>query len=924
MNKNQFYDSSHIEPKWQEKWEADGLYHADIDSTKPKHYALTMLPYPSGDLHIGHWYAMTPSDARARFMRMKGYNVMFPMGFDAFGLPAENAAVKRNIHPKKWTYSNIERERKQLRSMGAMYDWRREAVSADPKYYRWTQWFFSQLKKHNLAYRKLAPVDWCPKCNTTLAREQVWGEDRHCERCGTPVIKKNLEQWFFRTTQYAEELLDFSKMDWPDRVKTLQTNWIGRSIGARVIFRTEKGDSFEIFTTRPDTLWGATFMVLAPEHPLVEQITTKECKTVVYDYQQFTERLSDIQRESVDKEKTGVFTGGYAINPVNQSKIPIWIADYVLMSYGTGAIMAVPAHDERDFKFALKFNLPILPVIDRNDGVIKSFIPFNAIQQQITDKLEKNHIDYEKTQDGLNVTLSVDQVQTYINLVGVNLEPGQWVELVGSRWLYVLHDTTLTWDSLKSEKQILDILKNNHPERCRAETLMSMLWQCEFYRDVLYHDQYGSMINSNEFSGTPGDKAIQKVTEWLADNGFGGASINYRLRDWLISRQRYWGAPIPIIYCPEHGPVDVPDDQLPVLLPDDVEWLPTGESPLKLHPNWKNAPCPICGKPGIRETDTMDTFMCSSWYHLRYLSPHYDQGPFDPAEYDYWMPVDTYTGGIEHATMHLIYTRFFHKACRDMGITKGSEPMIQLRNQGIILGEDSEKMSKSRGNVIAPDELVSKYGADTVRAYLMFFARWDMGAPWNSNGIEGTARWLRRVWSLFMDDKPANQVKNPEAVRQLRRKVHQTLKTVTHDYETFEFNTIISALMELLNDLFVARDYGVAGTPEWNEAVELYLKMMAPATPHIAEEIWCSLGKPYSIHNQSWPVYDSKAAAEERITLVVQINGKVRDRIDVPVDVSEEEAKKLALNSPSIEKYLEGKPPRKIIIVPKKLINIVV
>ena len=684
------------------------------------------------------------------------------------------------------------------------------------------------------------------------------------------------------------------------------------------------GDPLEVFTTRPDTLWGATFMVLAPEHPLVEEITTKERLSEVQDYKQVTARLSDIQREAVDKEKTGVFTGGYAINPVNQAKIPIWIADYVLMSYGTGAIMAVPAHDERDFEFALKFNLMILPVIDRNDGVIKSFIPFNAINQQIFEKLEINHIGYEKEQDGLNLTLSVDQVQIYIKLIKAELKPGEWIELVGARWLFIFNDKTLTWDSIESEKKILSELKNTHPERCQTETLMAMLWQREFYRDVLYHDQYGSMINSNEFSGTPGDSAIQKVIDWLVETGVGEASINYRLRDWLISRQRYWGAPIPIVYCPEHGAVDVPDEQLPVLLPDDVEWLPTGESPLKLHPSWKNASCPICGKPGVRETDTMDTFMCSSWYHLRYLSPKYSQGAYDPAEYDYWMPVDTYTGGIEHATMHLIYTRFFHKACRDMGITKGPEPMIQLRNQGIILGEDSEKMSKSRGNVIAPDSLVGKYGADTIRAYLMFFARWDMGAPWNSNGIEGTARWLRRVWSLFLEEKSVKREGDSDAVRKLRRKVHQTLKTVTHDYETFEFNTIISALMELLNELYYARDRGVMGTHEWDEAVELYLKMMAPATPHIAEEIWHNLGKPYSIHNQPWPTFDSQAAAEEKITLVIQINGKVRDRIEVPVEVSEEQAKMLALNSPTIERYLEGKPPRKIIIVPKKLINIVI
>jgi leucyl-tRNA synthetase len=452
---------------------------------------------------------------------------------------------------------------------------------------------------------------------------------------------------------------------------------------------------------------------------------------------------------------------------------------------------------------------------------------------------------------------------------------------------------------------------------------MEMLWGVEFYRDALYHNAYGTMIHSGDFTGTPGDAAKQKVTRWLDERGFGKMAVNYRLRDWLISRQRYWGAPIPIIYCPEHGAVDVPDEQLPVLLPDDVEWLPTGESPLKLHPTWKHTACPVCGRAAVRETDTMDTFMCSSWYHLRYLSPHYDLYPFDPAEYDYWMPVDTYTGGIEHATMHLIYTRFFHKALRDMGINKGPEPMLQLRNQGIILGEDSEKMSKSRGNVVSPDELVSRYGADTVRAYLMFFARWDMGAPWNSGGIEGAARWVRRVWLLFTD-RAAGGSPSPQVLRALRRKVHQALRNITRDFENFEFNTIVSGLMELLNEMYKAREAGAAGSAEWEEAQDIYLRMMAPVSPHITEELWKRLGKPYSIHTQPWPTVDEAAAAEDQVTLVVQVNGKVRDRITVPVGIAEEEAKALALSSEAVKKFLDGGQPRKVILVPGKLVNIVV
>ena len=817
------YIPTQIEPKWQAKWEADGLYHSDIDPKRPKHYALTMLPYPSGDLHIGHWYAMTPADARARYMRMNGYNVLFPMGFDAFGLPAENAAIKRGVHPKVWTYKNIENMRKQMRSMGAMFDWRREAVSADPEYYRWTQWFFIQLYKHGLAYRKMSPVDFCPHDNTTLAREQVWGEDRHCERCGTPVIKKDLEQWFFRITQYADELLNYEGLDWPERVRTLQTNWIGRSEGASVIFKTEMGDSLEVFTTRPDTLWGATFMVLSPEHPLVGKLTTAEHRQAVEDYKKQAARQSDIEREATDKEKTGVFTGAYAVNPVNGVKIPIWTADYVLMTYGTGAIMAVPAHDERDFAFARKFGLQIIPVI---------------------------------------------QPEGVPDLDGETME----VAYVGA----------------------------------------------------------GHMINSAQFNGlavndekgrkNPG---ITAVIDWLAGQGIGKEAVTYKLRDWLISRQRYWGAPIPMIYCEKDGWNPVPDDELPVLLPDDVAWKPTGESPLKLHPTWKQAKCPVCGEPAVRETDTMDTFMCSSWYHLRYLSPWYNQGPFEESEYNYWMPVDTYTGGIEHATMHLMYTRFFHKALRDMQITEGSEPMIQLRNQGMVLGEDHEKMSKSRGNVTAPDDLVHRYGADAVRSYLIFFAKWDMGAPWNRTGIEGTYRWLKRVWALF-SEPIGNPSASPETLKVLQRKVHQTLKQVTHDFEQFEFNTIVSGLMELLNEMYKAKEAGAAGTREWSEAVDLYLRMLAPVCPHIAEELWELLGKPYSIHIQSWPKVDEAATHEDEITIPIQINGKLRDRLVFPADASEEEIKSAALASAIVRKYLEGRQPKKVIVVQKKLVSIVI
>ncbi len=846
---NDEYNHGKIEKKWQGKWDADELYRSVIDESKEKHYALTMLPYPSGDLHIGHWYAMTPSDSRARYKRMNGFNVLFPIGFDSFGLPAEGAAIKNNIHPKKWTYANIDRMRGQLRSMGAMFDWKREAISSDESYYKWTEWFFIQLYKNGLAYRKMSPVDWCPSCNTTLAREQVWGDDRHCERCNTPVIKKELDQWFFRTTNYADELLKFEDIDWPQTVKTLQTNWVGRSEGASVVFkvaapslglspeggemavenatevlppsgeRFRKGAEIEVFTTRPDTLWGATFMVLSPEHPLVDEISTEDKKEEIEAYKDEAARQSDIERESTTKEKTGVFTGAYAINPVNDEKIPIWIADYVLMSYGTGAIMAVPAHDQRDFEFARKFDLEVRVVVQPKDM---------------------------ETLDGATMEESV-------------------------------------------------------PAK-------------------------GMLVNSGQLTGTPANKSISAAIKFISEKGTGKKSINYKLRDWLISRQRYWGSPIPMVNCEKCGWNPVPEEQLPITLPEDVEWLPTGESPLKLHPTWKHTECPKCGGEAIRETDTMDTFMCSSWYPMRYLSPDYDDAPFDQKEYDYWMPVDTYTGGIEHATMHLLYVRFFHKALRDMGITKGNEPMTQLRNQGMVLGEDHDKMSKSKGNVVAPDALVEKYGADVVRAYLMFFSRWDMGGPWNSQGIEGTVRWMRRVWTIFTDtaaETNATPTCSAETKQNLRRKLHATLKSITYDFENVGFNTIISSLMELMNEMYKARREGAVGSEEWYETTKIYLLMLAPVAPHIAEELWERMGGEYSIHTQPWPKVDESAVVVDEVEMAVQVNGKVRDKITVAVDADDESVKATALASENVQKFLEGKTPRKVIVIKGRLVNIV-
>ncbi len=810
------YKPQEIEPKWQKVWMETGIYKAEEDPNKPKFYFLTMFPYPSGDLHIGHWYAMTPSDAAARYKRMQGYNVLFPIGFDAFGLPAENAAIKRGIHPKEWTYSNIRRMEGQLRSMGAMFDWSREIITCEPDYYKWNQWFFLKFFEKGLAYKKKAMVDFCPTCNTTLAREQVIEPERVCERCGTPVIKKEMEQWFFKITDYAEELLDFSKLDWPERVKVLQTNWIGRSEGVqfRMEVKDHPGKSFEVFTTRPDTVYGVTFAVLAPEHPLVDEITAPERREEVEAYKYKASRQSEIQRLSTEKVRDGVFIGAYAVNPMNGEPVPIFIADYVMMTYGTGAIMAVPAHDERDFDFARRYGLPIRVVIAPPD-----------------------------------------------------------------------------WDGGDLEKA---------------------------------YTGEGTMVNSGPFDGLSNKEGWQKIADYMEEHGIGRRAVQYRLRDWLISRQRYWGTPIPVVYCEKCGIVPVPEDQLPVKLPDDAEFKPTGESPLKYHEEFLHTTCPKCGGPAIRETDTMDTFVDSSWYQYAYVSPYYDEAPFDPEKGEYWLPVDQYTGGVEHATMHLLYTRFFTKAMRDLGLVDFDEPMVKLFNQGIILGPDGNRMSKSRGNVIAPDPLVQKYGADTVRAYLMFIGPWDRGGPWNPEGIEGVHRFLHRVWALVKEPGPGGKGSPSEKeLRELRRMTHKTIKRATNDIEAFKFNTMLAALMSFTNYLTKAKETAVYGTPEWDEAIRNLLLLMAPLTPHITEELWEAIGGEYSIHQQRWPTWDEELTKEETITLVVQVNGKVRDRIEVEAGIDEETAKKLALESPRIQKWISGKEIRKVIFAGGKLVNIV-
>jgi leucyl-tRNA synthetase len=823
------YDPITIEAKWQARWEKDRLYEAPDFDRQPKYYFLTMYPYPSGDLHIGHWYAMAPSDAAARFTRMQGFNVMFPIGFDAFGLPAENAAIQHGIHPYTWTMDNIARMRKQLRSMGAMWAWSREVVTCDPEYYKWNQWFFLRMHERGLAYRTLSPVDWCPKDNTSLAREQVIGEERVCERCGTPVIKKNLEQWFLKITAYADELLDFSTIDWPARVRTLQENWIGKSTGVEFTLRVKgvPDASFRVFTTRPDTVYGMTFAVLAPEHPLVDRLTTPDRRAAVEAYKFKAARASDIERLSTERERDGVFIGAYAINPMNEAPVPIFIADYVLLTYGTGAIQGVPAHDVRDFAFAKKYGLPI-PVVVAPPG----------------------------------------------------------------------------WDGRPLDQAYLD---------------------------------EGTMVNSGPFSGLSSPEGWQRIADYMEAHGIGERKAHYRLHDWLISRQRYWGTPIPIIYCPRCGIVPVPDRDLPVRLPEDAEFLPTGESPLKHHEGFRRVRCPQCGTDAERETDTMDTFVDSSWYMYRYVSPHEATRSFDPKIGKYWLPVDQYTGGVEHAILHLMYARFWTKVMRDLGLVPFAESLQRLFNQGIILGEDGEKMSKSRGNVVNPDEFVQSVGADTVRAYLMFIGPWDGGGPWNSRGIDGMYRFLVRVWNLVHETgggrrrdgasaprPPARQrgESSNSDHRELPHWTHKTIKKVTDDLRGFHFNTALAALMEFVNYLYGVKDEKVT-TPQWREALRALVLLLAPMTPHIAEELWEQMGESYSVHTQRWPTLDEALARAETTVLVLQVDGKVRDRIQIPMDLAAPQARELALRNEKVRKFIEGRQVADVVVVPGRLVNIV-
>ena len=803
-----------IDKKWQNIWEESGAFKFKEDENKKKLYVLEMFSYPSGSkLHAGHWFNYGPTDSWARMKKLQGYNVFQPMGFDAFGLPAENFAIKTGIHPMDSTLKNIKTMEEQLKAMGAMFNWDHEVVTCDPEYYKWTQWLFLQLYKNGLAYRKKAPVNWCPSCMTVLANEQV--VDGHCERCGTDVIKKDLTQWFFKITQYADELLDgLEELDWPEKTKAMQKHWIGRSYGSSVEFKVKDMDiNFEVFTTRVDTLFGVTYVVFAPENSLVDVLTTPENKAQVEAYIEQAKNQSEIDRQSLTREKTGVFTGSYAINPVNGREIPIYVGDYVLNTYGTGIVMAVPAHDERDFEFAKKYNLPIERVIEGGDS--------------------------------------------------------------------------------------------------------------------LPYVEYGKMMNSAEFNGLQGDEAKNAVTKWLEERNHGSLKVNYRLRDWLVSRQRYWGAPIPIVYCEHCGEVAVEEKDLPVNLPYDVEFNANGQSPLARSEAFMNTTCPKCGEPARREADTLDTFVCSSWYYLRYVDNKNKAEAFNKELVDTMLPVDKYVGGPEHAVMHLLYSRFITKALRDMGHLSFDEPFKSLTHQGLILGPDGQKMSKSKGNTISPDDYIVQYGSDVFRMYLMFGFSYSDGGAWSDEGIKSMSKFVDRVERNFHNIKDILQSSdNTSELRAEEKEIlywnANTIKGVTEDAEKMQFNTAIARMMEFTNA--IAKYISLKGHNHTilSEVTNDFLKILSPFAPHFSEEIWHMFGNETSIFNESWPTFNPEALTKDEVEIVIQINGKIKERIMIPTSASDEEIKKLSLENDDMQKHLEGMNIVKVIVIKGRLVNIVV
>ncbi len=827
----QKYSPRSIEKQWQQHWDKSQVFKVAEDGKKEKYYLLEMFPYPSGRIHMGHVRNYTIGDVVARFMRMMGYNVLHPMGWDAFGMPAENAAIKAGTHPAKWTYDNIDYMRNQLKQLGFSYDWSREFATCDPSYYRWEQLFFLKMYDRGLAYRKSSYVNWCSRCQTVLANEQV--EGGACWRCDTPVVQKEMEQWFFKITDYVEELLDYTHKlpGWPERVLVMQQNWIGKSTGSRLLFALEAGQgNIPVFTTRADTLFGATFMSMAPEHPMVAGLCRgKPEQAAVLDFVERTKRSKRNEREAELLEKEGVFTGSYCINPVTGDKMPIYVANFVVMAYGTGAVMAVPAHDQRDFEFAKKYGLPIRVVI--------------------------------KPAEAQDSPLAQDLTHAF--------------------------------------------------------------------------EQDGVLVDSGEFSAMDSESARKAITEALAKRGLGELTVQYRLRDWGISRQRYWGAPIPVIYCQKCGIVPVPEQDLPVVLPLDVELLENGGSPLPVHKPFYSVTCPKCGADARRETDTLDTFVESSWYFARYACPDFDKGPLDSKRVRYWMPVDQYIGGIEHAVLHLLYSRFFVKALRDLGYLEVDEPFKDLLTQGMVI-KDGFKMSKSKGNVVDPDKMIQTYGADTVRLFCLFAAPPEKDLDWSDQGVEGSFRFLSRVWRLVSDNLPALKSAAPyeggsplpEDLDHLRRKTHQTVKKVTEDIrERFHFNTAIAAIMELVNHLYQVLDNPPSSPTLWpvmREAVEAVIVTSSPMVPHICEELWKILGHDKLLLETPWPKWDDKTLKADEILIVVQVNGKLRSRITVPADATDKELEQISLKDPKIRDFIAGNQISKVVVVPKKLINIVI
>ena len=807
-----------IDKKWQEKWEKEELYKFDPSKLDKKLYVLEMFSYPSGSqLHAGHWFNYGPVDTWARLKRMKGYNVFQPMGFDAFGLPAENYAIKTGVHPQDSTEKNIVKMEEQLKAMGAMFNWENEVVTCRPDYYKWTQWLFLKLYEKGLAYRKKAPVNWCPSCNTVLANEQV--VDGLCERCDSEVTKKDLTQWFLKITDYADELLEkLDGLNWPEKTVSMQKHWIGKSTGAEVTFKVKDHDlTFDVFTTRVDTLCGVSYVVLAPENKLVDEIVTPENKAAIEAYKEETAKQSEIERQSISKEKTGVFTGAFAINPINGKEVPIWVGDYVLASYGTGAVMAVPAHDERDFAFATKFNLPINRVITPKDG----------------------------------------------------------------------SETELPY--------------------------------CE----------HGTLVNSGEFDGLTTEEAKVKIVEKLSENNEGSQKVNYRLRDWLVSRQRYWGAPIPMIYCEKCGTVPVPEKDLPVKLPYDVEFAPDGKSPLAKCEEFVNTTCPCCGGRAKREVDTLDTFVCSSWYYLRYPDNKNTEAPFNKELIDKMLPVDMYVGGPEHACMHLLYARFITKALRDMGYLNFDEPFTSLVHQGLILGPDGLKMSKSKGNTISPDDYINEYGSDVFRMYLMFGFAYTEGGAWSDDGIKSVGRFVDRIERNLEIAREAINSDNSKttidkAEKELNFWLNTAIKGVSEDGEKMQFNTAIARMMEFINALSKYNKEEVKNTSFLKEVCESFIKILAPFAPHFSEEQWSLFGNTTSVFNESFPEFDPKALVKDEVEIAIQVNGKIKAKINVASDLDEEGIKAAALADENIVKNTEGKNIVKVIVIKGRLVNIVV